>query len=121
MLKDLPSRDRALVVAYLLIALAALVGTQWALVAHLSDGRGFADFLDDPFVNPASTFLAVDALVVALAAVVFMVAEGLRVALPHWWVYVVLVFAVAVSVAFPLFLAARQVRLARSDERVAVA
>lgn len=121
MLKDLPSRDRALFVTYLLIALAALVGTQWALIAHLTDGRGFVDFLEDPFVNPASTFLAIDALVVAAACLVLMVVEGRRISLPWLWVYLVLVFTVAVSVAFPLFLAARQVRLARSDERIAVA
>ena len=113
MLKELQSRDRVLFFVYLLIALAALVGTQWALVAHLVDGRGFVDFVEDPFVNPASTFLALDAYIVALASVVFMVVEGHRVALPWLWVYVVLVFAVAVSVAFPLFLAARQVILAR--------
>lgn len=114
MLKDLEPRDRVLFFVYLLFALAALVGTQWALVAHLADGRGFTDFVADPFANPASTFLALDALIVALAAVVFMVVEGRRIALAWLWVYVVAVFAVAVSVAFPLFLAARQVTLARS-------
>jgi len=119
-LKDLNSRDRALFVVYVLIGLAALVGTQWALVAHLADDRSFGDFLEDPFVNPASTFLALDALIAALAALVFMVVEGNRVALPWLWVYVVLVFAVAVSVAFPLFLAARQVTLARANAPGAV-
>ncbi len=115
MLKDLQPRDRTLFLVYLLIALVALVGTQWALIEHLADGRGFVDFLQDPFVNPASTFLALDAFIVAAAALVLMVAEGRRIALPHTWVYVVLTFAVAISVAFPLFLAARQVTMARAQ------
>ncbi len=115
MLKDLRSRDRTPFFIYLLIALAALVGTQWALIEHLADGRSLGDFfLEDPWVNPASTFLAIDAFVVAAACIVFMVVEGTRVSVPRLWVYVLLAFAVAISVAFPLFLAARQVTMARA-------
>lgn len=113
MLDDLERRDKAYVGVYAAAALVALVGTQWALVAHFLDGRGFVDFLTDPVVNPAATFLTIDLLVVATAALVFMLVEGRRLGMRHLWVYVVLVFTVAISVAFPVFLAVRHVAVAR--------
>ena len=100
--------ERTLCRVYGLIALVALVGTQWALVAFLrSDGS-----LGDVVSGPAATFTTIDLLVVAVAALVFMVVDGRRIGLPWLWVYVVLVFVVAVSVAFPLFLLARTRHLA---------
>lgn len=113
MLADLPTRDRALVGVYVAAALAALVATQWALIEHFRGGGDLSSFLTDPFVNPAATFLTLDALIVAFAALVFMIVEGRRLGMRWLWVYVVLVFAVAVSVAFPLFLAARHLTVAR--------
>ena len=101
--------ERTLCWVYGLIALAALIGTQSALVDFLrSDGR-----LGDVVSGPAATFTTIDLLAVALTAVVFMLAEGRRIGLPLLWLYVVLVLVVAVSVAFPLFLLARTRHLAR--------
>lgn len=105
--------DRALCWAYGLIALAGLVGTQWALVEFLrSDDNSMGDLLDGITANPAATFTTIDLGAVALVAVVFMVVEGRRLRVPRLWLYVVLVFLVAVSVAFPLFLIARTRHLA---------
>jgi uncharacterized membrane protein YdfJ with MMPL/SSD domain len=106
--------DKALCWAYGLISLAALVGTQWTLVAFLqSDGNGgLTGFLDDIVESPAATFTTIDLLAVALVAVVFMVVEGRRIELPWLWAYVAVVFLIAVSVAFPLFLIARTRHLA---------
>jgi len=91
------------------LALVALVGTQWAVVAFMNSDEGIADLV----AGPAATFTTVDLLAVAIAIVVFMIVEGRRIRLPWLWVYVVLVFVVAVSVAFPLFLIARTRHLAR--------
>lgn len=89
-------------------ALLALVGTQWALVAFLGSDEGLGTLVD----GPGATFVTVDLLAVAAASTVFMVAEGRRSRLPWRWAYVALVFLVAVSVAFPLFLLARTRHLA---------
>lgn len=110
----LSSRDKILVVAYLLLAAIALVGTQTTLAFHFADGGDFGSFLTDPVVNPASTFFVIDVLVVAVAALVLMIVEGRRLGMRHLWVYVALTFVVAISVAFPLFLAARQLTFGRS-------
>jgi hypothetical protein len=97
---------------YGLIALGALVGTQWALIDFLSGDGGLGDFTD----GPAATFTTIDLLAVALAATIFMVVEGRRIQLPWLWLYIVLVFTVAVSVAFPLFLIGRARRLAAARD-----
>ena len=54
----------------------------------------------------------VDLALLILAAVVWMVLESRRVGVRFVWAYVVLAMLVAVSVTFPLFLIARELRLA---------
>ncbi len=90
-----------------LLAVAALVGTQWALADFISGHGSISGFLRATVDGPAATFTTIDLLTVAIVAVIFMVVEGRRVGVPWLWVYVALVFVVAVSVAFPLFLIAR--------------
>ena len=109
------STEKTLCWAYGLIALAALVGTQWALVAYFGSGASFADLFD----GPVATFATIDLLAVAVTAVVFMVVDGRRNGVPLTWLYVVLVFVVAVSVAFPLYLVARTRHLAGRGTAVA--
>jgi hypothetical protein len=106
----LTSTDKALCAVYAVVGLAALVGTQVVLVDYLkSDDRSL---MDDVFANGAATFSAIDLLAVALVGLVFMVAEGRRVGMRFLWIYVVVTFAVAISVALPAFLIVRQVHLA---------
>ena len=97
---------------YGVLALAALVGTQWALVDSLSSGSDLGDLFD----GPVATFTTIDLLAVAVTATVFMVVEGRRIELPWLWLYVVLVFTVAISVALPLFLIARTRKLASARD-----
>ena len=114
----LTSTDKALCAVYGLLGLAALVGTQIALVRHMTQdtGHGIADALSDTVVNPAATFTVIDLLSVALVGLVFMIVEGRRLGMRFLWVYVLLTFAVAISVALPVFLIARQVCMAGQRE-----
>lgn len=115
----LTSSDKILCSAYGVLAMAALVGTQIALIRHISTNAGndVVGFLKDSVANPAATFGAIDLLVVALVVLVFMVVEGRRLRMRFLWVYVALTFLVAISVAFPAFLISRQIRVA--DLRIA--
>ncbi len=106
--------DKALCWVYAAIALTALVGTQWVLVDYLAGSGSLGDFVDAAVDGHAATFITVDLLAVALAATIFLVVDGRRNRVPLLWLYVVLVFAVAVSVAFPLYLIARTRTLARA-------
>jgi hypothetical protein len=113
--------DKALCAAYAAFAAVALVGTQWTLVAFLrSDRNDLGAMADRLTANPVVGFVGIDLGVVALVAAVFMVVEGRRLRVPAWWVYVALVFLVAASVAFPLFLIARTRVLARERSLSAV-
>ena len=106
--------DKVLCFVYGAFAAVALVGTQWALVVFLrSDENDWNAMTDRLTANSVVGFVGIDLGVVALAAVVFMAVEGRRLRIPWWGIYVALVFLVAVSVAFPLFLIARTRVLAK--------
>lgn len=104
-------RDTLLCAGYVAVAVAALVGTQTALVRHVADGRSATEALTDTVATPAAAFVTIDLLAVAAAALVFMVVESRRLRLPRLWLYLLLTFTVAISVAFPLFLVERQRRV----------
>lgn len=114
----LAAADKAWCAIYAVVALIGLIGTQLALIRHIStyDGNAATGFLTDSVANPASTFGVVDLLAVALVALVFMIAEGRRLRMRFLWVYVALTFLVAISVALPAFLIARQIRMAEQRE-----
>jgi hypothetical protein len=100
--------------AYAALALAALISTQLALLAFIrqSDNGGLSGFLDDAFATPAAAFMSLDVTFVAVVGLLFMLAEGWRLGMRRLWVYVLLAFGVAISVALPVFLLVRQLRLA---------
>lgn len=112
--RRLSRRDMILCVSYGLLAVGALVATQWQLIRFFGqpDNGGLRGFIDGGFANPAAAFLSVDVLVVAVAAIVFMVVEARRVGVRLVWLYVAAALLIAISVAFPLFLLARQLKLA---------
>lgn len=100
--------------AYAAIAVVALVGTQWALIAGIQSASGsFAkEMWADLTANPTVVFTTVDLFMVFLAALVFMIVEGRRLQVRWWWIYPVLSVGIGVSFGFPLFLIARRLRLA---------
>lgn len=110
-------RDRNLCIAYGVIALAALIGTWSQNLTFMSmpDNGGVAGFVRMGMANPAASSLTIDLAFVCLAAVIWMVVESRRLGVRFVWAYVVLSFVIAISVTFPLFLIARQVKLA--DQR----
>ena len=104
---------RTLCVVYGLLAAAALVVTwSWNFAFFAAPDVGLASFLAGAYANPAAASLSSDLLVLTATAVVWMVVEARRHAIRFVWIYVAMGFAVAISVAFPLFLIARERRLA---------
>jgi hypothetical protein len=80
----------------------------WALGFVLATGR----FWPETLATPASTSIAIDIGLLFLAVSVLMVVESRRLAIRAVWIYIVLGMLVAISVTFPLFLIARERRLA---------
>jgi len=116
----MPRSRRILCAAYAAIAVLALVGTWTQNVAYFSPGEGpvtgfvlaTGRFWSATLATPASISIAVDLALFFVAAAVLMVIEARRLAIRWVWVYILLGFLVAISVTFPLFLIARERRLA---------
>ena len=110
--------DRVLIALYAVLAAAALVAT-WSQNLQffaLPDNGGILGFIRMANANPAAASLANDILFVCLAAFAFMVVEARRLGIRFVWVYILLSLGIAVSVMFPLFLIARQLRLVKTRQ-----
>ena len=97
----------------LFYAVAAVAGLVLTWYFNLSF-RGPGNYVQAWFANPASSSAAVDLIVVAVVASVFMVAEGRRLRLRLTFVFIVVGFVVAMAFAFPLFLLYRERVLSRN-------
>jgi len=113
----MPTSRIVLCAVYGAIALIALVATWSQNLAYFPvDPIGFVSaFLADTKVNPASRSITVDIVLFFLAASVFMVIEARKLGIRFVWLYIVGGFFIAISVTFPLFLIARELRLATPD------
>lgn len=95
---------------YLALAIVGLVGTWTYNVIAILEER---DFLGDWFQGgPAVSSLTTDLLVVAVAAVIFMIVEGRRLRMKRIWLFILAAPLIALAFAFPLFLAFRERALA---------
>lgn len=95
-------------VAYGVIALIALIATWWHNIAYFKTGGNLLEFSQQGYLNHATSSLTNDLMLLGVSAVVLMVVEARRVGVRYVWAYVALSFVVAISVAFPLFLIARE-------------
>ncbi|VEG19153.1 Protein of uncharacterised function (DUF2834) [Mycolicibacterium phlei] len=94
------------------IALIALVATWWHNVAYILSGGKLVDVVTSAYANHVAGSLTNDLMLLTIAALVLMVVETRRLGIKRTWVYIALCFLIAISVAFPLFLIARERRLA---------
>ncbi|ASW90760.1 DUF2834 domain-containing protein [Mycobacterium marseillense] len=113
---SVPTSRKVLCAVYGAIAVAALIATWSQTVAYVHSPTGFfVNFWRDTQTTAASRNIAADALMLALSAVILMVIEARKHNVRFVWLYVVGSFFIAVSVMFPLFLIARELRLGASD------
>src|SRR5690242_9389219 len=116
---SIPASRKVLCVIYGAIAVAALIATWTQNVAYFDDPARFVpDFLNDLKVTPASRSGTADILLLTLAVVILMVIEARKYDVKFVWLYVAGAFAIAIAVAFPLFLIARELRMGASDPRL---
>src|SRR5262245_25303168 len=124
---DLPRSRKVLCGVYAAVAVVALAGTWTQNVAyfHAEDGLalGFAlataRFWPETFATPASTSITVDLGLLCLSLFALMIIESRRLGIRFVRVYIVLGLLVAISVTCPLFLIARERRLAARGEAAA--
>ena len=105
---------KALCVSYGAIGLLAFIGT-WGNIINLVGEHGFwggtIRFWQDVLANESSRFITVDMLFLGMAVVLWMVLEARRLKIPGVWLYVVFGFFIAISLAVPLFMIHREIRL----------
>jgi len=109
------SRSR-LSLVYVAIALLALLAT-WNQNLHYFGGDAgpvsvLTTFWKATFANPAAASITLDLFLFVLAVMIWMVLEARRLGMPFVWLYIVGGLLIAISVTFPLFMAARERRLA---------
>lgn len=105
-----------LTLVYGAIALIALLAT-WNqnlqfVGADADPGGVMAAFWTATFANPAAASITLDLLLLVVAVTIWMVLEARRLRIPFVWLYVVGGMLIAISVTFPLFMMARERRLA---------
>jgi hypothetical protein len=115
--KSLQPSSKVLCFVYGAIAIVALIATwtQNTAYLHAGIGRFFTDFLAGVEVTPASRSIACDILYFFLAAAIFMVIEARKHGIRFVWAYILAGMYIDISVAFPLFLIAREMRTGASD------
>jgi uncharacterized protein DUF2834 len=106
---------KVLCVVYAAIALVALIATWSQNILFFRDGGSFLGFWEATKANPASRSITVDIALLLLAVSILMVIEARRLGVRFVWAYILGGFAIAISVTFPLFLLARELRLEKSD------
>jgi hypothetical protein len=102
--------EKLLCWVYALIATVSLVAT-WsnnlAFLAH-PENWSISSWTRALYANPAAASFMNDLFGLGVAVTICMVVEARRLRIPHLWFYLLLSPLVAISVAFPLFLIARQ-------------
>jgi hypothetical protein len=110
-----PTFSKVLCGAYALIAIAALIATWSQNIAYLNKPSGFFDFWEATKINPASRSITVDIALFSLGAAILMVVEARKHGVRFVWAYIAAGLLIAISVTFPLFLIARELRIAKTS------
>jgi hypothetical protein len=113
-----PLRHSPMVAVYLATSIVGLIGT-WYFNVRFYEVETNRGYLESWFANHASSSAAVDLIVVAAVASVWMIVEARRLELRFAWLFVVAVPTLAIAFSFPLFLAYRHAHLNRTGTKEA--
>jgi hypothetical protein len=113
----MPITRTLLTVAYAAIALLALLATWHQNLAYFGSAPGgpfgnFVGFWRETLATRPSASITLDLFLLGWAATIWMVAEARRLDIRFVWLFVLAGVMIAISVSFPLFLIARERRLA---------
>src|SRR5512142_1506006 len=111
----IPTSRKVLCAVYGAIAVAGLIATWIHIGPYLhSPADFFVTFWGDAKVNSASRVVTVEALMLSASVAILTITEGRKYHVRWVWLYVV-GSLIAVSMAFPLFLIARELRMGGSE------
>lgn len=95
----------------ILVVLGIIVPYGAYLPYFMEYGFDVADFIKQAYANPVNAFLSWDLVIAAVTAAVFIIAEGRKLNMKHFWLPVVLMVFIGTAFGFPLFLYLRELRL----------
>jgi hypothetical protein len=97
---------------YLVLCFVGAMLPYWQFIPWvMQHGMNLPLFVRELFANRISAFFGMDVLVSGVVLIAFMRVESRRVAVPWRWLPVLALLTVGVSLALPLFLYMREVRL----------
>jgi len=97
---------------YLAFCVAGALIPYWQFVPWvMQHGMNLPLFVHELFANRISAFFGMDVLVSAVVLIVFMRIESARLKIARRWLPVLALLTVGVSLALPMFLYMREVRL----------
>lgn len=111
--------SRRLCLVYGALSVIALIACWKQNFAYFGGGgmiEGNVRFWSDALINPAARSVTVDLFLFATAVAIWMLLEARRLAIRGVWIYVFAGILVGISVTAPLFLIARERRLAARGE-----
>lgn len=109
--------EKFLCVLYAGIALVALIATWSNNIAFMlqPEHRTIWSWYNAVYANYAAASFTNDLFMLGLAGAIFMLVEARRLQIRFVWVYILLSGPIAISVMFPLFLIARQIKIAQRN------
>jgi hypothetical protein len=84
-------------------------------LAYIDDQNFLLSFANDLKVTAASRSITVDLFLLGIPLAILMVAEARKHGVRFVWLYLIGSAVTAISFTFPLFMIARELRIARSD------
>ncbi|MGB3587335.1 MAG: DUF2834 domain-containing protein [Tunicatimonas sp.] len=94
---------------YLAMAIIGAVLPYYQLFQFIAEnGWGLMEYIEQLFINDASSMVAIDLLISCVVFWIFLYFEGHRLQIPKLWIYVVIHIFIGLSAALPLFLYARE-------------
>ena len=111
----LPMSSNVLCTVYAVISVAALVATWSQNLTYVGSDNFVVAFFNDTKANGAARSITVDLLLFLLPVAILMVSEARKHSIPYVWVYILGSAVTAISITFPLFLIARELRIAKTD------
>jgi Terpene cyclase DEP1 len=97
---------------YLVLCFAGVVLPYWQFVPWvMQHGMNLSLFVRELFANRIGAFFGIDVLASAVVLIVFMRVESARLTIRRRWLAVLAVLLVGVSLALPMFLYMREVKL----------
>lgn len=104
---------------YLILAVAGFVIPYYYFVSFLlAQGLDFRAFFQQLFATQIATFFAADLLISSVVFLAYLRRESARHHVGNPWLYVVVLFTVGLSCAWPLFLYVRESRAAPAPPAV---